>query len=199
MIVQLYFMLQEILKHPPPPARGKQQGQECPKASISKQLGPHNKSAISVGISALGKDALPRLTLGALSWPRLRDKQGHKVPCNWLVPSNRKSCLRQEMMEIWSWPASSAVSRQKGTCTWVCTGTRPWSPETRDAERAVPACLGRDVGTAVGPTEDGMRLGRLGVQAHRLQGFQAVGMPWDLQKHRRNWLDSRAEGRAMCL
>ena len=119
--------------------------------------------------------------------------------CNWLVPSNRKSCLRQEMMEIWSWPASSAVSRQKGTCTWVCTGTRPWSPETRDAERAVPACLGRDVGTAVGPTEDGMRLGRLGVQAHRLQGFQAVGMPWDLQKHRRNWLDSRAEGRAMCL
>ena len=66
-------MLQEILKHPPPPASGKQQGQECPKANISKQLGPHNKSATSVGINALGKDALPRLILGALSWPRLRE------------------------------------------------------------------------------------------------------------------------------
>ena len=86
-----------------------------------------------------------------------------------------------------------------GAFEWCWMGNQSWSPETRDAERAVPACLGRDVGTAVGPTEDGMRLGRLGVQAHRLQGFQAVGMPWDLQKHRRNWLDSRAEGRAMCL
>ena len=75
-------MLQEILKHPPPPASGKQQGQERPKANISKQLGPHNKSATGVGINALGKDALPRLNLGALSWLRLRDNQGHKVPHN---------------------------------------------------------------------------------------------------------------------
>ena len=73
MIVQLYFMLQEILKHPSPPASGKQQGQERPKANISKQLGPHNKSATGVGINALGKDALPRLILGTLSWPRLRE------------------------------------------------------------------------------------------------------------------------------
>ena len=38
----------------------------------------------------------------------------------------------------------------------------PWSPETRDAERPVPACLGREAGTAVGPTGDGMGRGRLG-------------------------------------
>lgn len=62
----------------------------------------------------------------------------------------------------------------------------------------MPACLGREAGTAVGPTGDGMGRGRLGVQAHRLQGLQAVGMPWALQKHGRNWLDSMAEGRAMC-
>ena len=93
MIVQLYFMLQEILKHPPPPARGKQQGQECPKASISKQLGPHNKSATSVGINVLGKDALPRVILDALSWPRIRDNQGHKVPCNRSVDPNQQEKL----------------------------------------------------------------------------------------------------------
>ena len=93
MIVQLYFMLQEILKHPPPLARGKQQGQECPKANISKQLGPHNKSAASVGINALGKDVLPRVILGTLSWPRIRDNQDHKVPCNWLVDPNQQEKL----------------------------------------------------------------------------------------------------------
>ena len=93
MILQLYFMLQEILKHPSPPARGKQQGQECPKANIGKQLGPLNKSATSVGINALRKDALPRLILGALSWPRLRDNQGHKEPCNWLVDLNHQEEL----------------------------------------------------------------------------------------------------------
>ena len=62
----------------------------------------------------------------------------------------------------------------------------------------MPARLGREVGTAVGPTGDGMGQGHLGVRAHRLQGLQAVGMPRAPQKHRRNWLDSMAEGRAMC-
>lgn len=38
----------------------------------------------------------------------------------------------------------------------------PWRHSTRDAEQAVPAHLGREVGTAVGPTGDGMTLGRLG-------------------------------------
>ena len=46
----------------------------------------------------------------------------------------------------------------------------PWRHDTRDAEPAVPACLGREAGTAVGLTGDGMGLGCLGLQAHRLQG-----------------------------
>ena len=58
-----------------------------------RQTGPLNKSATSVGINALQKDALPRLILGALSWPRLRDNQGHKVPCNWLVDLNHQEEL----------------------------------------------------------------------------------------------------------
>ena len=32
----------------------------------------------------------------------------------------------------------------------------PWSPETRDAEWAVPSRLGREEGTTVGPTGDGV-------------------------------------------
>ena len=125
--------------------------------------------------------------------------RGTKYPViGWLIPSNRKSCLRQEMMEIWSWPSSSAVSWQNGRHTWVCTRTRPWNPETRDAEQAVPAHLGREARTAVGPAGSGMWQGLLGFWAHRLQGLQVVGMPRAPQKHWRNWLDSRAEGRAMC-
>ena len=89
MIVQLHFMVQEILKHPPPPASGKQQGQECPKANVSKQLGPHNKSATSVGINALGKDALPRLILGALFGLGLGITRVTKYPViGWLILSN---------------------------------------------------------------------------------------------------------------
>ena len=49
--------------------------------------------------------------------------------------------------------------------------TQLWSPETRDVERAVPAHLGREAGTAVALTGDGMGLGCLGLQAHRLQGL----------------------------
>ena len=55
------------------------------------------------------------------------------------------------------------------------------------------------MGTIVGPTGEGLGQGHLGVRAHRLQEPQAVGMPWAHQKHQRNWLDSRAEGRAMFL
>ena len=59
----------------------------------SKQTGPHNESATSVEINALGMDALPRLILSALSWPRLGDNQGHKVPCNWLVDPKQQEKL----------------------------------------------------------------------------------------------------------
>ena len=84
-----------------------------------------------------------------------------------------------------------------GACTWECAGTHPWSPETRDAEWAVPVHLEREAGPTVGPTGEGMVQGRLVVWAQRLQELQAVGMPWAPQKHQRNQLDSRAEGRAM--
>lgn len=63
-------------------------------------------------------------------------------------------------------------------------------------EWAVPAHLGREAGTTVGPTAEGMGHGCLG-SGHRLQGLQAVGVPWAPQKHWMNQLDSRAEGRAM--
>ena len=62
--------------------------------------------------------------------------------------------------------------------------------DTRDAELAVPAHLGREAGTAVALTGDGMGLGCLGLQAHRLQGLQSVGLPGAPQKHWRNRLDS---------
>ena len=59
----------------------------------------------------------------------------------------------------------------------------PWRHATRDAEWAVPARLGREVGTAVGSTGDGMALGCLGVRAHRLQGPQAGDLTQASQKH----------------
>ena len=78
----------------------------------------------------------------------------------------------------------------------VCRG-QPWSTETRDVEWDVPVHLEREAGTTVGPTGEGMVQGRLVVWAQRLQELQAVGIPWAPQKHQRNQLDSRAEGRAM--
>ena len=65
---------------------------------------------------------------------------------------------------------------------------RPWRHDTRDAELAVPAHLGG--GPVVELTGDGMGLGCLGLQAHRLQGLQSVGLPGAPQKHWRNRLDS---------
>ena len=44
-------------------------------------------------------------------------------------------------------------------CACIYMGVRqgwPWSPETRDVEWAVPAHLGKEEGTTVGPTGDGM-------------------------------------------
>ena len=75
--------------------------------------------------------------------------------------------------------------------------TRPWRHDSRDVEPAVPALLGREAGTAVGHTGDGMGLGCLGLQAHRLQGLQSVGLPGAPQKQRRKRIHSRTGGRAM--
>lgn len=93
-----------------------------------------------------------------------------------------------------------SLSVHVGMCRCMhmeCAGTHPWSPETRDAEWAVPVHLEREAGPTVGPTGEGMVQGRLVVWAQRLQELQAVGMPWAPQKHQRNQLDSRAGGRAM--
>ena len=60
-----------------------------------------------------------------------------------------------------------------GAFTWRCMGTWSWSPKTRNAEQAVLAHLGMEVGTAVELTGDGMGKGHLGLRAHRLQRPQA--------------------------
>lgn len=76
----------------------------------------------------------------------------------------------------------------------MCTGTRPWSPATRDASGLCLPALGRKWGLLLGPG-DGMGQGHLGESAHRLQGLPGCGgMPRAPQKHRRNWLgNSMAE------
>ena len=84
-----------------------------------------------------------------------------------------------------------------GAFTWQCMGTWSWSPKTRNAEQAVPALLGREVGTAVELTGDGMGKGHLGLQAHRLQRLQAGNLQQGPQKHRLEQMHSRAARRAM--
>ena len=64
-----------------------------------------------------------------------------------------------------------------GAFAWRCMGTWSWSPKTRNAEQAVLAHLGMEVGTAVELTGDGIGKGHLGLQAHRLQGLQAGNRP----------------------
>ena len=49
---------------------------------------------------------------------------------------------------------------------------RPWRHDTGMQSILVLAHLGREAGTAVGLTGDGMGLGCLGLQAHRLQELQ---------------------------
>ena len=61
----------------------------------------------------------------------------------------------------------------------------------------MPARLTREAGTADGLIGDGMGLGCLGLQVHRLQGLQSVGLPGAPQKHWRNKLTSRTWGKAM--
>ena len=95
------------------------------------------------------------------------------------------------------WSSTHSASLRPCLCMWACAGACTWGCETRDVEWAVPAHLGREAGTTVGPTAEGMGQGRLGVQAHRLQGLQAVGVPWAPQKHWMSQLDSRAERRAV--
>ena len=75
--------------------------------------------------------------------------------------------------------------------------TRPWRHDSRDVEPSVPARLTREAGTADGLIGDGMGLGCLGLQVHRLQGLQSVGLPGAPQKHWRNKLTSRTWGKAM--
>ena len=76
-------------------------------------------------------------------------------------------------------------------------GTWSWSPKTRNAEQAVLAHLGMEVGTAVELTGDGIGKGHLGLQAHRLQGLQAGNLQQVPQRHRLDQLHSRVAGKAM--
>lgn len=83
---------------------------EHPRAIIGKMLGCNNKVAPNPEINALGKDALPRrgteLDLAPFSLLRVNKKWGTKL-CR--VCTTRESWSRQEGMEIWSWPGSSAI------------------------------------------------------------------------------------------
>ena len=64
-----------------------------------------------------------------------------------------------------------------GAFAWWWMGNQSWSPETRDAEWTVLGRLRREARTTVGLSGDGMGLGLLGLQAHRLHGIQARGLP----------------------
>ena len=94
---------------------------------------------------------------------------------------------KRALLNTFTWAYVSAcllaqVPSHGGGVAW------PWKHDTRDAELAVPAHLGG--GPVVELTGDGMGLGCLGLQAHRLQGLQSVGLPGAPQKHWRNRLDS---------
>ena len=80
---------------------------------------------------------------------------------------------------------------------WWCMGTLSWSLENRNVECVVLACLGREAGTAVELTGDGMGQGHLGLQAHRLQRLQAGNLRQAPQKHWLDQLHSRVAGKAM--
>ena len=56
----------------------------------------------------------------------------------------------------------------------VCQGW-PWSPETGNAEWAVPSCLGREEGPPVGPTGDGVGLGVPGGPGPQTTGTPGCG------------------------
>ena len=117
--------------------------------------------------------------------------------CTWVCPCVHV-CVKESMVEMHSHGHMCLL-----LCLHRCLhmGLRWPGPGGMIPGMRSLLCLpawGREAGTAVALTGDGMGLGCLGLQAHRLQGLQAVGMPWALQKHGRNWLDSMAEGRAMC-
>ena len=144
-------------------------------------------------------DALPRLILSALSWPRLGDNQGHKVPCNWLVDPKQQEKLLETgddgNLEL-------AIVFSSQLAKWEMHMGVHWDPALESWDegcRAGCACPSgegsRDCCWACWEWHGAGPPGVLGTQTARSLGCGHALSPSETLEE---LASSRAEGRAMC-